>query len=168
MTVSEADHNSEIKKLSELMKGIRFAMFTTVEEDGTLHSRPMATQEVEFDGDLWFFTHISAPKVWETQQHRQVSVTFEDPGKNKFISTSGVAQLILDREKMQQLWKPALKVFFGQGLEDPDLGLIKVSVEKAEYWDSAPTALGRAFNFAKAYITKDASSLGDHAKLELK
>lgn len=166
--MTEADHSSEIKKLGELIKGIKFAMLTTVEEDGSLHSRPMATQEVEFDGDLWFFTHVSSPKVWESQQHRQVSVTFEDPVKSKFISTSGVAQLIRDRAKMKELWTPVLNVFFKQGLDDPDLGLIKVSVEKAEYWDSAPTAIGRAFNLAKAYITKDSSKLGDHAKVDLR
>ena len=166
--MSEVDHNSEIKKLGELMKGIKFAMLTTVEEDGSLHSRPMATQEVEFDGDLWFFTHVSSPKVWEAQQHRQVSVTFEDPGKSKFIATSGVAQLIRDREKMKELWTPVLKIFFANGLEDPDLGLIKVSVERAEYWDSAPTAIGRAFNLARAYLTNDPSKVGEHAKVALK
>ena len=166
--MSQEDHNSEIKKLGELMKGIKFAMLTTMEEDGSLHSRPMAAQEVEFDGDLWFFTHVSSAKVWESQQHRQVSVTFSDPDKNKFVTASGVAQLVRDRAKMEELWKPVLKIFFSGGLEDPDLGLIKVSVEKAEYWDSAPTSVGRAFNFAKAYLTKDSSQLGDHAKLELK
>lgn len=166
--MAEADHNSEIKKLGELMKGIKFAMLTTVEEDGSLHSRPMATQEVEFDGDLWFFTHVASPKVWEAQQHRQVSVTFEDTGRSKFIATSGVAQLIRDREKMKELWTPVLKIFFKDGLDDADLGLIKVSVEKAEYWDSAPTAIGRAFNLARAYVTKDSSKVGEHAKVELK
>ena len=166
--MAEADHKDEIKKVGELIKGIKFAMLTTVEEDGSLHSRPMATQQVEFDGDLWFFTHISAPKVWEAQQHRQVSVTFEDPGKSTFISTSGVAQLVRDREKMKELWTPILKTFFKQGLDDPDLGLIKVSVEKAEYWDSAQTSIGRAFNLARAYLTNDPSKLGEHAKVELK
>ena len=166
--MSEADHNSELKKLGELMKGIRFAMLTTVEEDGSLHSRPMATQEVEFDGDLWFFTHVSSAKVWEAQQHRQVSVTFSDPEKSKFIAASGLAQLIRDRDKMKELWTPVLKIFFAQGLEDPDLGLIKVHVDKAEYWDSAPTSIGRAFNLARAYLTKDPSKVGEHAKLDLK
>ncbi len=166
--MAEADHDSEIKKLGELMKGIKFAMLTTVEEDGSLHSRPMATQQMEFDGDLWFFTHVSSPKVWESQQHRQVSVTFADPEKSKFIAASGIANLIRDREKMKELWSPVLKIFFAGGLEDPDLGLIKVSVETAEYWDSAPTSLGRAFNLARAYLTKDPSKVGDHAKVELK
>ena len=115
------------------MKGMRFAMLTTEEEDGSLHSRPMATQEVEFDGDLWFFTRVSSAKVWESEHHRQVSVTYANPDKNTFIAASG-----------------------------------KVKVERAEYWDSAPTKLGRLFNLASAYVTKDPSKLGDHAKVDLK
>ncbi len=150
------------------MKGLKFAMLTTVEDDGSLHSRPMTTQEVEFDGDLWFFTRADTPKVWEAGHHRQVNVSFSDTDKSKFVSASGTATLVRDRAKMEELWKPAYKIFFPQGLEDPEIALLKVSVAKAEYWDSSPTAIGRAFDFAKAYLTKDVSKLGDHAKVEVR
>jgi general stress protein 26 len=165
---TETDHAAELKKLGEIISGIKFAMLTTAEPDGTLHSRPMTTQQVEFDGDLWFFTNLHSPKVWETDQHRQVNVSFADPGKNKYLSASGTAILVRDRAKIEELWKPIYKIFFPQGLEDPELALLKVSVTQAEYWDSASTALGRAIDFAKAYIKKDAGELGDHAKLTLK
>jgi len=161
------DRNADITKLAELMKGIKFAMLTTVESDGSLHSRPMTTQEVEFDGDLWFFTNAHSPKVWESGNHRQVNVSFADPGKSKFISASGSASLVQDRAKMQELWKPAYKIFFPQGLDDPEITLMKITVERAEYWDSSPTGLGRMFDFAKAYVTKDVSKLGEHKKVEI-
>jgi general stress protein 26 len=128
----------------------------------------MTVMEVEFDGDLWFFTRIHSPKVWETQKHRQVNVAFSDPAKSKFISASGIATLVRDREKMKELWTPVLKIFFPEGTDDPDLGLIKVTVHQGEYWDSAPTSIGRAYNLAKAYITKDPAALGDHAKTDIR
>lgn len=166
--LSKADPNNDIKHLSDLMKEIKFAMLTTAEEDGTLHSRPMTAQQVEFDGDLWFFTRVDSPKVWETQTHRQVNVAFADTAKSKFISASGTAMLVRDREKMKELWTPVLKVFFPAGIEDPDLALLKINVQKAEYWDSAPTSIGRTFNLAKAYLTKDPAALGNHAKIDMK
>lgn len=162
------DRDSQIKKIAELIKGIKFAMLTTVEENGALHSRPMATQSIEFDGDLWFFTRSESPKAWELQSHRQVSVTFEDPHKSQFLAASGTASLVHDREKMKELWTPVLKIFFPDGVDDPQLALLKVSVETAEYWDSAPTSIGRAFNLTKAYLTKDPSALGEHAKVAIK
>src|SRR5690606_26012306 len=43
------------RKIAELVTDARIAMFTTVDPGGHLVSRPMGLQEVEFDGDLWFF-----------------------------------------------------------------------------------------------------------------
>ncbi len=165
--MAEADDSAEMKKLGELIRGIKFAMLTTVEEDGSLHSRPMTTQDVEFDGDLWFFTRADAPKVAESSEHQKVNVSFSDPSSSKFVSASGTAQLVRDRSKLEEYWKAPYKVFFPQGLDDPELALLKINVEKAEYWDSPNTKLGRAFNFARAYVSKDPSKLGDHAKIAL-
>ncbi len=163
----ESDRDSEIKHLASIIKGIRFAMLTTVEEDGSLHSRPMTTQDVEFDGDLWFFTRADAPKVNEAIVHRKVNVSFADSDASKFVSASGTAELVRERSKLEQYWKAAYKIFFPQGLDDPELALLKVNVHTVEYWDSANTKLGRAFDFARAYLTKDVSKLGEHAKVGL-
>ena len=54
--MAEHDRQQHIKQLAELIRGVDIAMFTTVGADGRLFSRPLGTQEVEFDGDLWFAT----------------------------------------------------------------------------------------------------------------
>jgi general stress protein 26 len=123
---------------------------------------------MEFNGDLWFFTAQDSGKVSETEFHREVNVSFADPEKGKYLSASGAATLVNDHDKMRELWKPAYKIFFPKGLEDPELALLKVTVRRAEYWDSASTSIGRAIDFAKAYLKKDASELGEHAKVALK
>ena len=74
----KADRADAIKTLGALIKDIKFAMLTTVEDDGSLRSRPMATQQAEFDGDLWFFTGASSAKVGEVQRDRQVNVSYVD------------------------------------------------------------------------------------------
>lgn len=155
------------KKLAELMKEFRFVMLTTAAADGSLHGRPMTMQERDFDGDLWFFTSADAQKVWEANRDHQVSVSFSDPHKNTYISVSGVANLVQDKAKIEEFWKPAYKLFFPKGLEDPELGLLKVSVNRAEYWDSPSSFVGRTFSFAKALATGRPGDLGDHAKLQL-
>ena len=53
------------KALREAIKDIRIAMLTTFDREGHLHSRPMATIDIQFDGDLWFFTCAHSPKVGE-------------------------------------------------------------------------------------------------------
>jgi general stress protein 26 len=125
---------SDVKLLNEKIKDIRIAMLTTIEPDGTLHSRPMVTQDTEFDGDLWFFTQASAPKVEDVQQHQQVNVNYEKPSEDLFISVSGTAQLVFDRNEIKKRWKPHYKTWFPNGEDNPDLVLLKVVVTRAEYW----------------------------------
>jgi general stress protein 26 len=127
---------SDVKKLNELVKGIRIAMMATVDTDGTVHSRPMATQESEFDGELWFFTSAKSHKVDELQQNHQIGLSYADPNEQRYVSVSGVAEVKRDRKKAEELWSPTFKTWFPQGLEDPDLALLKVTVSRAAYWDS--------------------------------
>jgi general stress protein 26 len=127
---------SDVKKLNELIKGIRIAMMATVDTDGTVHSRPMATQESEFDGELWFFTSAKSHKVDELQQNHQIGLAYADPNEQRYVSVSGVAEVKRDPRKAEELWSPTFKTWFPGGLQDPDLALLKVTVRKAAYWDS--------------------------------
>src|SRR2546421_1567661 len=95
-----------VKKLGKLIKGIDFAMLSTVCPDGTIHSRPMSTQQVEFDGDLWFFTGLDSGKVHEIRNDQHVNVSYADPKDNRYVSVSGRATIVRDREKAKQLWSP--------------------------------------------------------------
>ena len=162
MTRAEA-----IKKLNELIKDIDFAMLTTVEDDGMLRSRPMVTQEAEFDGDLWFFTGASSLKVGEVQHDRHVNVSYADPKNQTYVSISGTAQVVRDRKKIEELWNPAYQAWFPQGLDDPDLALLKVTAQHAEYWDSSSSAVVHAIGLVKAVVTGERAEGGDNQKIDL-
>lgn len=157
----------DIARLRELIKGIKFAMLTTVETDGSLRSRPMTVQETEFDGDLWFFTEADAPKVDEIQHDRQVNVALAAPDDQRYISLSGTARLVRDVQKQRELWSEPNKIWFPNGPEDPNLALLKVSVTRAEYWESGSNRVGRMLDFARAMITGDQRQVGENKKLEL-
>lgn len=163
----ELNYDQKIKKLRELIKDIDIAMMTTAEPDGTLHSRPMSTQQTEFDGDLWFFTLASAPKVDEVQQNRQVNISYAKTDQHRYVSISGKATLVRDRKKMEELWNPVYKIWFAKGLEDPDIALLKVQVEQAEYWDSPSSPMVKLAGFVKAIATGSPLEIGENEKLDL-
>lgn len=156
-----------IRKLGEMIRDIKVAMLTTAEPDGTLRSRPMMMQDVEFDGDLWFFTAASSPKVQEVQQVNQVNVSFAAPDKQRYVSVSGRASLVRDGRKIKELWNPLFKAWFPDGLDDPDLALLKVSVDQAEYWDSPSGKMVAIAGFAKALVTGERMEGGENQKLDL-
>ncbi|NEQ21577.1 MAG: pyridoxamine 5'-phosphate oxidase family protein [Microcoleus sp. SIO2G3] len=167
MTTS-IEHNEEIKKLRELVKDIDTGMLTTIDEDGTLHSRPMSTNgEIESDGSVWFFTYARSHKVTEVEQHQQVNVSFSAPNKQRYVSMSGTAQLVQDRSKIEELWKPQLQAWFPKGLDEPDIALLKVNVQKAEYWDAPSSFIAHTIGLVKAITTGEQASSGENEKINL-
>ncbi len=163
----DGNRQDDIKKLWGLIKDIKFGMLTTQEPDGTLRSRPMANQKEEFDGTLWFFTGASSAKVDEVQREHHVNVSYADPDNDRYVSVSGMAQLVRDRQKMEDLWNPVLKAWFPQGLDDPDLALLKVDARQAEYWDSPNGAVVHLLGLAKAVATGQPAQSGENEKISL-
>lgn len=167
-TTEHLSQQEAVSKIAGLIKGIRIAMFTSVNETGQLHARPMAVQDVEFDGTLWFFTWRDTEKVDEFQHNPNVNVAFSDPNKQTYVSVAGKASVTEDRAKMQELWNPALKAWFPDGLEDPNIALIRVDVEGAEYWDSPSSKMVHLYGMVKATLTgKPATDVGENKKVEL-
>lgn len=160
-----ADTRQEsIEKLQKLVEGIDFCMLTTM-DDGHLRSRPMSTQEFGFDGDLWFFTSDRTHKIEEIIKDNRVNVSYSKPDDNVYVSVSGGADLVRDRAKIEELWNPILKAWFPEGLDDPTLCLLKVSVEQAEYWDSPSSTLVQLYGFVKALATGKAADGGENEKI---
>ncbi len=166
-TKNSTTKQEKIEKVRDLIKGIKIAMLTTVNQsDGSLHSRPMGTQEVEFDGDLWFFTHSDSHMVSEIKNDHAVNVSYgDDP---RYVSVSGKAQVVNDKAKMKELWNPIYKVWFPDGLDDPTLCLLKVSVQKAEYWDTPGGLVQTIIGFAEGLINKDSSKMGENETITLR
>ena len=160
--------SESLKKLRELIKDIDFCMLTTIDEAGDPHSRPMSSNgDIDHDGDLWFFTNASSHKVTEVAQSPKVNVSFADPDNQRYVSITGVAQLIRDRQKIDELWRPEFKLWFPKGKDDPDVALLKVNLEKGEYWDSPASTIGYALSFVSSLITGKQPDLGENRKGDL-
>jgi general stress protein 26 len=154
----------EFDKLAGLIDGIAIAMLATVEADGELRSRPMATQAMTADGDLLFFTRRDAPKVGEATHH-PVNVVYADTKANTYVSVSGNAVLDTDKAEIAAHWKPELKAWFPDGVDDPQIALLRVRVTRAEYWDAPHGPIVRILELAKA-ATGAPVSFGDHGTVE--
>ncbi|MBP2313464.1 pyridoxamine 5'-phosphate oxidase family protein [Azospirillum soli] len=162
-----ADNREAADKLWGMIKGVRIAMMTTLNDNGILHSRPMATlSHAGFDdGNLWFFTRADSPKVHELKEHWRVNLSYADPSDENYVSISGVAELVRDRDKIRFLWRDILSTWFPQGPDDPEIALLKVSVDHAEYWDSPSSAMVYAYGYVKAKITGEPPNPGENVKI---
>ena len=155
-----------IEKLKGFLEGIDFTMLTTI-SNGKLHSRPMSTQEMDENGDLWFFTQDDSRKIEEIQADNRINAAYSNPGGNTFVSVFGTAEVVKDRAKIEELWSPIYKAWFPEGLDDPHICLLRVSVEDAEYWDAPNSKIVQLVGFAKALITGQEADMGDHGTVKV-
>ncbi|HXH29291.1 MAG TPA: pyridoxamine 5'-phosphate oxidase family protein [Bacteriovoracaceae bacterium] len=157
----------DLKRLADMIKDIKFTMFTTVNEDGSMHSRPMATQDMsksEFEGTLWFFSRKHSMKNHSIEMDQHVNLAYANPDKQQYISISGRARITEDKAMMKKLWNPLLKAWFPEGLEDPEISLIGVQIESAEIWDSPPSKVVQMVGFVKAVVTGVPYDQNAHSK----
>lgn len=160
---------SDLQKLRDLVKDIDFCMLTTIDERGDLHSRPMSSNgEIDPDGDLWFFTGAYSHKVSEINHAPRVNVSFADPQNQNYVSITGRAKLVRDRKKIDELWQPQFTMWFPEGKDDPNIALLRVKIEKAEYWDSPSSAVSFVLDFVSALVTGEEPNSGEHKQLEFK
>jgi len=152
-------------KVAELIRGERFAFLTTTEPDGTMTSRPMTLQEVEFDGDLWFFAERGSRKMAHLAARPQVNVAAGSGGT--WVSLTGRATVVDDAAKKRELWNSAVEAWFPQGPDDDSVVLLKVEGESAEYWDSPGGRLATLISFAKAKVTGQRIDAGENETVDL-
>lgn len=145
MSVLHQNHQEAVETVRDLIKGIDTAMFTTISEEG-LVSRPMKTQEVEFDGDLWFLTKRDTSKLGEILHDPRVNVVYAD---KSYVSIRGTARIVEDLAKKKQFWNAGYDAFLKTTYDDPDVILIQVHAEAAEYWKSGNLAEKATYLFKR-------------------
>ena len=121
------------EKLESLIEKFDTAMLVTIDDQNRIHSRPMAIADTEDDGELWFVTSRASGKTFEIAEDLRCAVTMQ--GGKRFVSLTGIAELVDDREKIRDVWSETMRVWFSRGADDPDIVLIHFIAEEAEYWD---------------------------------
>jgi general stress protein 26 len=79
-------------RLWSLIKDIRFAMFTSQDENGHLHAWPMTTQNktIDEENSLWFFMSLRSDPVNNIEDDPVVNVSYADPSSDSYVSVSGI------------------------------------------------------------------------------
>lgn len=155
------------KKIAELVKGIRIAMMSTIDDRGEIHSRPMATQDVPFEGTLWFLTRSTSAKMGDLQRHRNVTLDYADPSDSKYITLRGSATEVNDRAKIKELWSPMYKAWFPEGENDPEITVLRVDIAEGDFWEANSSKIVMGIRYVAAAVTGGAVPVGQSGHVEV-
>jgi general stress protein 26 len=152
----------QLTQVASLIDGMRIAMLTTIEDDGSLASRPMTALEMDADGALWFFTDLRSAKV---DHLRVASLSFTDEDRATYVSLSGRSEVDTDRGRIHQLWTNFAKPWFPDGPDSPNLALLKFTPESADYWDGPNSKMARVFGMLASVVAGKPVAVGEHGTL---
>ncbi|MDB5648876.1 MAG: ral stress protein 26 [Hyphomicrobiales bacterium] len=160
--VEQTSSKEDQAKVWDLVKDMKIAMLATVESDGSLHSRPMASVQKDFGGTLWFMTREHSIKIDEIEKNPKVLLAYAHAPAQHYVSITGTARVVRDKAKIKELWSEADRVWFPKGPDDPEIALLAVEVTEAEYWDAPSSAMIIAYGYAKARLSGEAPKMGEN------
>ncbi|MET3143457.1 UNVERIFIED_ORG: general stress protein 26 [Arthrobacter sp. UYEF10] len=154
-----------ISKVTDIINDAHIGMLTTINEEGALVSRPLAVQDVQEDGDLWFFTGRGTSQVSHIQADPRVNVSFGR--RTEWVSVAGTAEVVTDRAKIHEMWNQVVEAWFPDGPDTPEVCLLRVDSESAEYWTSPGGTAATVLQWVKSKVTHSRMSVGESGTVEL-
>lgn len=155
MSNTENLNNKEaIDKLKSLVNEIMICLFCTdLKTDDGSKCCPMTAIKVCDQGNVWFFSEKSSDKNKAILADKNVQLFFSHPGKGSYLVVNGEAEIVLDKTTIEELWTPAAKIWFKQGIDDPNISVIKVKPNAAYYWDTDGNRMINLLKMAASVVT---------------
>ena len=128
--------DAAVEKIRAITKSARVCLFGTSDGHPPLEFRPMSVQDVDAVGNIWFLSARTSSQNRQIARHPQVQLLFANPGASEFLSLEGRAFVTTSQPLKEKYWNPLAKAWFKQGVDDPELTVIRVQTERGHYWDT--------------------------------
>ena len=127
--------SKSLSELAQSMRGIDIATFSTHTEGGQIAARPMSNNgEVEYDGTSYYFCYEQSRLVSDIRNNPEVALDFQG-AKAFWVSVQGDAELIQDKDQLQEHWSKDLDRWFKDGVDTPGVTMVKVTATRIHYWE---------------------------------
>ena len=157
---------SDIDRVWKLIEDIPIAMVVTHEGQGeNMRARPMAVAPSERRRRHLFSDRRGTPKAEEIRRNQSVCLAFSDNKSQRYVSISGHAEMIDDRERIKKYWSVYDKAFWSDK-NDPRIRVLRVTPESAEFWEGDGMVV-TAVKLVAAIASGERMNLGANEKSDL-
>ena len=157
-------NEANVERAWELMDKIGFAMLVTRDGD-RLRARPMSAYLQREENAIYFLTDARRHKDDEIARDPHINLSFADAGSQKYVSVTGTAVVSNDRAKIKQLFSTPAKAWWDSA-DDPNIRVLKVMPDDAEFWDSPGTVISYV-KMAAAAMTGTRPDIGTNRKVSM-
>ena len=159
-----SDKAADIDRVWTLIDDIPVAMVITHEGQGQhMRARPMAMRPARAEGVIYFLTDVDAPKAAEIRRNESICLALADNKAQKYVSITGHAEIIDDRQRVKEIWSIYDKAFWPDK-DDPRIRVLRVTPESAEFWEGAGTVV-TAVKLVAAMASGERMNVGANEKV---
>jgi len=125
-------------------------MLLTLDERRRHVGRPMLPLLLQGDPHIYFLTHESSQKVRHVTIDPQVTLTVTEA--NWYLVLAGRAVVLRDPRLIAALWRPTYRAWFPGGKDDREVAVLRVDVERVDYWEAPRSRLVRVAQAVRALV----------------
>lgn len=135
MATENLNIGNEIGKVKDIINTISICMLSTYAEQSDFpYTIPMISQEVDDEGNIWFLFSTESDTYENLKINNNISLNFAHADDYKFLNIDGVAQILVDDDKLSRYLKNHSETWFDKN--DKTLRILKVTPRIAHYWDN--------------------------------
>lgn len=123
------DAAKSLEKFKKLVFQSRVCMFCAVTSNGEMVTKPLYTAGVDEQGDLYFYFSEDGERFDSVNWNNNVSLIYSNTGRRTHLEVTGKSVMIMDRQRVRDLWSPLLHAYFPKGSHT--MKLMKVHVTHA-------------------------------------
>lgn len=157
--------DAAVEKIRQIVKSTRVCLFGSSEGHPPLEVRPMSVQDVDAVGNVWFLSAASSFQNRQIGRHPQVQLFFANPGTSEYLSLEGRAFISDSRPLKEKYWNPLAAAWFKQGIDDPELTVIRVQTEHGHYWDTEYGKAATMLSLVVGAVTGAPVAAGKHGEV---
>lgn len=163
--LKEIEFIEKFRELNGRTKHLTNGMLCTQNTLHELHSAPMRTFQVEEDGLIWIFASKQSQSVLNIADVPDCLLNYADEETFLFTAINAHAEISTDQADIDRFWKDKYTNWFPYGKSDPNLCMIKLRPQRAEYWDNPDMTISQIFSIVKNTLKGEAPSEGDNKVL---
>lgn len=166
--VKNYSHSKEaIEKIKDIANDTNIGMLCTNLSDMPISACPMATQEVDEQGNIWFLSSKNSNHNQDIEKDNRVQLFYSNVGNYSFLSLYGTAEVLYDRKTIEAIWKPDAKIWFQKGVDDPNITAVRFQPEEGYYWDTKSNKMIAFLKMAASLVTGKTMDDGIEGKLNI-
>ncbi|UJH92838.1 pyridoxamine 5'-phosphate oxidase family protein [Antarcticibacterium sp. 1MA-6-2] len=165
MSTENLASRDALKKMTDLVDDIKFAMLLTALDTQPISAIPMTTKKVDEAGNIWFLSGLNSEHNANIVRSSNVQLLYSDPSDMEFISIYGEASVVTDKSILEELYNKKDDAWF-TGVDDPNLTALKITPKEAYYWDTKENKYISLFKMGISAITGDNKDVGEKGKLK--